>query len=85
MQEGGEALVRVLAVPDSCQPGDLIYPEGSQPGTDFPTECKSAKWREVVAGLAVGGGGARYKGAPLVTAAGALTVAADMPDGAGIH
>ena len=85
MQEGGEVLVRVLAVPDSCKPGDAVYLEGGQPGTDFPKECKSAKWREVVAGLAVGGGAARYTGTPLVTAAGPLTVAADMPDGAGIH
>lgn len=42
-------------------------------------------WKEVVEGLAVSGGAARFKGTPLVTAAGPLTVAADMPDGAGIH
>lgn len=79
-------LVRVLEVPAGCQPGDLIHLEGSappEPGS-FPRECKSKFWREVVEGLAVQGHVARFKGTPLVTAAGPLT-AADVPDGAGIH
>lgn len=44
----------------------------------------SQVWKEVVEGLAVAGGIARFKGAALVTAAGPLK-AADVPDGAGIH
>ena len=85
VQEGGGDLVRVLSVPDACQPGDPVYLEGGQPAGEWPKQCKSDKWKDVVAGLAVAGGVARYQATPLVTAAGPLTVAADMPDGAGIH
>ncbi|PSC68070.1 lanC 3 isoform X3 isoform A [Micractinium conductrix] len=68
--EGGEALVRVLSVPEGCSPGDAVYLEGSQPGADagFPKECKSKVWKEVVAGLAVAGGRPTYKGTPLCCA-----------------
>lgn len=41
--------------------------------------------KEIVSGLAVAGGKPQYKGTTLVTSSGPLTVAADMPDGAGIH
>lgn len=83
-QEGGDVLVRVLLVPDGCQPGDLVMCEGSEPAVP-PKECKSKFWKEVVEGLAVRGGVARYKNKPLVTWSGPVKVAADMPDGAGIH
>lgn len=78
-------LVRVLAVPDGCQPGDAIHHEGGSAPAAYPKECKSKAWKEVVEGLAVAGGIARFKGTPLVAGARPLTVAADMPDGAGIH
>ena len=42
-------------------------------------------WSKIVEGLAVKGGRACYLGRPLVTSAGAIAVAADMPDGAEIH
>jgi hypothetical protein len=42
-------------------------------------------WKEIVEGLAVAKGAPTFKGQPLVTSRGPLTVAADMPDGAGIH
>lgn len=83
--EGGEPLVRVLSVPQGCSPGDVIHLEGGTPGADFPKECKSKFWKEIVSGLAVAGGKPQYKGTTLVTSLGPLTVAADMPDGAGIH
>ena len=61
-QEGGEALVRVLSVPEGCSPGDAVYLEGSQPGADagFPKECKSK----------VGGGAAAAAAAFAAAAAG---------------
>lgn len=83
--EGGDVLVRVLSLPEGCSPGDAIHLEGGAPGTDFPKECKSKFWKEIVSGLAVAAGKPQYRGTPLVTSCGPLTVAADMPDGAGIH
>lgn len=41
--------------------------------------------KEIVSGLAVTGAKPQYRGTTLVASSGPLTVAADMPDGAGIH
>ena len=75
--------MRVLVVPEGCEVGQAVFLQGSQPAAEFPKECKSKKWAEVVAGLAVQGGVACYKGVPLATSCGVLT--AEVPDGAGIH
>jgi Ni,Fe-hydrogenase I small subunit len=84
MQEGGDALVRVLSVADGSQPGDVVFRQGCEAPAGYPKECKSKLWREVVEGLAVSGGTACYKGTPLMTVSGPLLVA-DVPDGAGIR
>ena len=41
LQEGGAVLVRVLAVPEACQPGDAVCLEGGQASDSYPKECKS--------------------------------------------
>lgn len=47
---------------------------------------KSDHWKKVMAVLRVGAGGnAAYGGRPLVTAAGAVTLPAEIPEGAEIH
>jgi hypothetical protein len=84
LQESGE-LVQVLSVPNSCLPGDSVHRDGSKPPAEFPKECKSKVWKEIVDGLAVQGGVATYLGAPLVTSSGRISVASDMPDGSSIH
>lgn len=40
-QEGGPVLVRVLSVPQACQPGDGVFLEGGSPPAEYPKECKS--------------------------------------------
>lgn len=77
-------LVRVLSVPDDCQPGDLVFRDGTTPPAQFPKECKSKLWKQIVDGLAVRAGLAEFCGAPLVTKSGRIS-AGDMPDGASIH
>lgn len=116
-QEGGDVLVRVLSVPEACQPGDAVFQEGGAAPREYPKECKvragsrarappkwvgsrcaacacrpppslavqSKQWKAILEGpLNVAGGVARFKGTPLVTPHGPVTVVA-MPDGAGIH
>lgn len=74
----------VPLLPASCSCRVCLHQFGAAPSRrvlSLPTQF----WKEVVDGLAVAGGRACFKGAPLCTPHGPLTVAPDMPDGAGIH
>lgn len=44
-------LVRVLSVPEACQPGDVVCPEGAEPPAEYPKECKSKVRRRYGGGI----------------------------------
>lgn len=50
-----------------------------------PQVLKSDAWKKIGAQLAVKGGKAAFNGRPLVTAGGAVTLPAEIPEGAEIH
>jgi hypothetical protein len=68
------------------QPGDVAFLDGTAPPATFPKKI-SSEWRAVAASeaLVVRKGHATLGGEKLVTAKGSITVAADIPDGSGIH
>ncbi|PNW80715.1 hypothetical protein CHLRE_07g326950v5 [Chlamydomonas reinhardtii] len=82
----GTLLVRTLIPPAGAAPGDVVYLEGGAPSASPDKVLKSDHWKKVMAVLRVGAGGnAAYGGRPLVTAAGAVTLPAEIPEGAEIH
>lgn len=76
-------LVRVLRPAGAAMAGDPVYLEGGIPPSDYPKTLK--QWSKIVEGLAVQDGKACYTGRLLVTAAGPVLAAEDLPDGAEIH
>lgn len=79
-------IVRTLVPPPGSAPGDQVYLEGGSPASDTPKQVKSDHFKAVAAALRVGAGNtATLGGRPLVTAAGAVTLPAEIPEGAAIH
>ncbi len=68
---------------EGAEAGQAVVLEGGALPAEYPKVCK--QWSKILEGLVVGGGQARFLGRPLVTAAGGVTAAADMPDGAEIN
>ncbi|KAG2440830.1 hypothetical protein HXX76_003685 [Chlamydomonas incerta] len=84
--DNGTLIVRTLIPPAGAVPGDIVYLEGGVPTAAPDKVLKSDHWKKVMAVLRVGAGGkAAYGGRPLVTAAGAVTLPAEVPEGAEIH
>jgi aminoacyl tRNA synthase complex-interacting multifunctional protein 1 len=63
----------------------VVSAEGAPPPAIYPKVVKTDEWKAVVEGLSVQRGRATHAGRALVTARGAVTLPADIPDGAGIH
>lgn len=82
---GGNLLVRPLIPPAGSSPGDVVVLEGAAAGGEPVKQMKSDDWKKIVEALAVRGSVPRYHGTPLVTAQGAITLVAEVPDGASIH
>lgn len=64
--------------------GSRVYIEGTSPSEAPPKVLKSGPWGQIKELLRVAAGVATFDGRPLITAAGPVTSAAGMPDGAAI-
>lgn len=83
LQADGVELVRVLRPAEGAEAGEPVFLEGGAPSTEYQKTLKG--WSKIVEQLAVKGGKPCYACRPLVSAAGPVAVAADMPEGAEIH
>lgn len=81
----GKTVVRTLIPPAGAAPGDVVFLEGGAPSAAPDKVLKSDAWKKIGAQLAVKGGKAAFNGRPLVTAGGAVTLPAEIPEGAEIH
>ncbi|MEW5309545.1 MAG: hypothetical protein WDW38_001428 [Sanguina aurantia] len=81
----GGVLVRTLLPPANASPGDQVFLSGGRPSVAFVKVLKSDDFKKVAAQLLVLGGCACYAGHQLTTAAGGVTLAADVPNGSHIH
>lgn len=61
-------LVRVLSVPEACQPGDAVFQEGGAPPAEYPKECKVGR----AAAVAGKWGRQSVSGSPTAALAGGL-------------
>ncbi|GLI68638.1 hypothetical protein VaNZ11_012999 [Volvox africanus] len=83
---GDTLLVRTLIPPVGAAPGDVVYLEGGGPTTSPDKVLKSDHWKRIGAGLRVAAGSrAAFNGRPLVTAAGSVTLPAEITEGCEIH
>ena len=77
---------RVLhAGAEGSEVGDRVFLEGGAAPSEYAKILKSDPWRSIVEGLRVQGGKATFEGKALFTSQGAITLPAEMPNGASIH
>ena len=76
----------LAAAAAGATPGQQVVLAGAAgPPGPFPKVLKSDDWKKIVPQLSVVQGQAAFAGTPLCTAAGAITVPAEITDGSGIH
>ncbi|GIL92847.1 hypothetical protein Vretimale_19162 [Volvox reticuliferus] len=86
MAAGDTLLVRTLIPPAGATPGDVVYLEGGAPTPNPDKVLKSEHWKKIGGGLRVGAGSrAAFNGRPLVTAAGTVTLPAEIAESSEIH